>query len=82
MAQLLAFNRKQVIEPCGLSLNAVVNEVRGMTARLMPENIEIVCCLEEDLNSVMADPGQMHSGVDESGVERRRCNAERGHVDS
>ncbi len=59
-SQLLAFSRKQVIEPKPLNLNTLVTETKAMLGRVIPENIEIVCCLKEDLALVLADPGQMH----------------------
>jgi PAS domain S-box-containing protein len=59
-AQLLAFSRKQLIEPRVLDLNAVVAEMSRMLQRLVGDDIEVVLHLAEDLGSVRADPGQLH----------------------
>ena len=39
--QLLAFSRKQVMQPIVLDLHTVVNEMRRMLGRLIGENIEL-----------------------------------------
>jgi PAS domain S-box-containing protein len=61
--QLLAFSRKQVIQPKVLGLNTLVHETEMMLHRVLPENIEIVTSLEPALGRVMADPGQIHQVV-------------------
>jgi len=58
--QLLAFSRKQVVEPRPLSLNDVVEEFCRMVRRLIGDDIEVTADLEPALGSVMADRGQMH----------------------
>jgi PAS domain S-box-containing protein len=58
--QLLAFSRKQVVEPKPLDLNAVVAESTNMLRRLLGEDIELVAELDPSLGMVMADPGQVH----------------------
>jgi len=57
--QLLAFGRKQVLEPQPLSLNDVVVGLQGMLCRLIREDIEIVTRLAPDLGTTVADRGQM-----------------------
>ena len=59
-AQLLAFSRKQLIEPRALDVNAVVAEMSRMLQRLVGDDIEVVLHLGKDLGSVKADPGQLH----------------------
>ena len=61
--QLLAFSRRQVIKPCPLDFNALVQETRSLMARLIPANIEVVSFLGQGLPMVMADAGQMHQVV-------------------
>ena len=58
--QLLAFSRKQLIEPRTLDLNAVVRSMTTMLGRLVGEDIELTTALEPDLAPVMADQGQLH----------------------
>ncbi|HWP85069.1 MAG TPA: response regulator [Terriglobia bacterium] len=57
--QLLAFSRKQVLEPRVLDLNAAVRELTQMLRALLGEDIEIVLSLEPALGKVKADPAQI-----------------------
>jgi PAS domain S-box-containing protein len=57
--QLLAFARKQIIEPVPLDLSSVVSGSIQMLRRLLGEDIEITVVLDEGLGVVEADPGQM-----------------------
>src|SRR5262245_49286601 len=57
--QLLAFSRKQVLDPRVLSLSAVVSNVDGMLRRLITENIELINELDPQIGWVKADPGQV-----------------------
>jgi hypothetical protein len=58
--QLLAFSRRQVLQPRVIDLNAVVKEAETMLARVISENVEIETRLARDLAPVLADPGQIH----------------------
>ena len=58
-AQLLAFSRKQVLQPRLLDLNSAIENVSNMLRRLIGEDIELVNKLDPDLTSVMADPGHI-----------------------
>jgi PAS domain S-box-containing protein len=57
--QLLAFGRKQILQPVALNLNAVVTDMNKMLRRLIGEDIELTAKLDPDLGKVMADPGQI-----------------------
>ena len=57
--QLLAFSRKQVIEPAVIDLNASVTEIQKMLHRVIGEDIELAIRLQPDLGFVKADPGQL-----------------------
>jgi hypothetical protein len=57
--QLLAFSRKQVLQPRILDLNAVVAETEKMLRRLIGEDVQLMTVFDEHLGSVRADPGQM-----------------------
>ena len=57
--QLLAFSRKQVMQPVVLNLNDTVNEAARMVRRLIPENIELDLQLAGDLGMVKVDPMQI-----------------------
>src|SRR5258706_1155009 len=57
--QLLAFSRKELVEPKVLDLNAVVAEMDNMLRRLIGEDIDLVSAADPALGSVRADRGQV-----------------------
>jgi PAS domain S-box-containing protein len=57
--QLLAFGRRQTLQPQVLDLNAVITEVVAMLRRLLSENIRLVMHLDPALSRVNADPSQL-----------------------
>jgi len=69
--QLLAFSRKQIIEPTRLDLNAIVADIRGMLGRLIGEDVKIVVTLVPDLAPVLADRGQVEQVVMNLAVNAR-----------
>jgi signal transduction histidine kinase len=61
--QLLAFSRKQVLQPKVFDLNSVVPEMEKMLKRMIGENIKLSTTLEPNLGNVKADPGQMEQVI-------------------
>ncbi len=57
--QLLAFARRQVIEPIRLDLNRVVRDLLRLLTKVVGEHIEVKTMLRKDLPLTLADPGQM-----------------------
>lgn len=57
--QLLAFSRKQILEPKHLDLNVVVDNMEKMLRRLIGEDIEFVVVKARDLGLIQGDPGQI-----------------------
>jgi len=57
--QLLAFSRKQTLQPTALDLNTLVTEMEKMLRRLIGEDIELIAYLEPKLRPVKADHGQV-----------------------
>jgi PAS domain S-box-containing protein len=57
--QLLAFSRRQMLQPLRLNLNANVGSTQRMLSRVLGEDIAIVTQLDEHLWDVFADPGQI-----------------------
>ncbi|HKV42829.1 MAG TPA: PAS domain S-box protein, partial [Blastocatellia bacterium] len=57
--QLLAFSRKQLLQPKVLDLNAVIGDMHKMLCRLIGEDIHLVTEPARDLARVKADPGQI-----------------------
>ena len=61
--QLLAFSRKQVLQPKILDLNKIVLNLDTLLRRLMDERIEMVTRVKEDLGKVKADPAQIEQVI-------------------
>jgi two-component system cell cycle sensor histidine kinase/response regulator CckA len=57
--QLLAFSRKQVLQPKVIDLNDVVVETNKLLRRLIGEDIDLLTVLEPSLGQIKADPGQI-----------------------
>jgi signal transduction histidine kinase/ActR/RegA family two-component response regulator len=58
--QLLAFSRKQVLQPQVIDLNITVGDMLSMLKRLIGEDILLHTRMEPRLARIKADPGQMH----------------------
>jgi two-component system cell cycle sensor histidine kinase/response regulator CckA len=57
--QLLAFSRRQVLQPQVLDLNAVVAALEPILQRALGEISQVKLRLADDLSAVRADPGQL-----------------------
>jgi PAS domain S-box-containing protein len=58
-SQLLAFSRRQPIQPIVLDLNHLVTNISTMLGRLIGEHIQLKILLDCDLGPVNADPSQI-----------------------
>ncbi len=61
--QLLAFSRRQVLEPKVLDVNTVVSDIERMLRRLIGEHIELKTRKSQELWKVKADPGQIEQAI-------------------
>jgi len=59
VSQLLAFSRRQVLQPRILDLNSVVSEANTLLRRIIREDIELSATLADDLGQVKVDPTQI-----------------------
>ena len=57
--QLLAFSRKQILQPKVLDLNIAVTDLEKMVRRLIGEDIDLLTVTAPVLGKVKADPGQI-----------------------
>ena len=61
--QLLAFSRRQVLQPKNLDLNSIVLGLDKLLRRLMGADIEMKTLVAEDVGTVKADPGQVEQVI-------------------
>jgi two-component system, cell cycle sensor histidine kinase and response regulator CckA len=61
--QLLAFSRKQILQPEILDLNTVITNTSSMLRRLIGEDIKLISNIQPDLGMVNADPGKMQQVI-------------------
>ena len=59
-AQLLAFSRRQMLQPVPLDLNAVVRDLEPVLRRTLGEAVTLELRLAPPLGAVLADRGQLH----------------------
>ena len=57
--QLLAFSRRQVLQPRSVDLNDALRQVHAMLRRLVHDNIVIMLNLDPRIEQVRVDPGQL-----------------------
>jgi PAS domain S-box-containing protein len=79
-AQLLAFSRKQVLQPRVLDLNEVVGGMIQMVSRVIGENIELAFMPGAKLGNVKADPSQIEQVVLNLVVNARDAMPEGGRL--
>ena len=78
--QLLAFSRKQVLEPKVLDLNTIVSDVEKMLARLIGEDISLKLVLSSDLAHVKADRSQIEQVLLNLAVNARDAMPQGGEL--
>jgi PAS domain S-box-containing protein len=61
--QLLAYGRKQMMQPRRINLNAVVGEMQKLLERLIGEEIRLRTTLAPDLPGIQADPSQIEQVI-------------------
>ena len=79
-SQLLAFSRRQVLQPRVLNLNSLVSETQKMLQRLIGEDIEQGLVLAPALCRVKADPGQIVQVIMNLAVNARDAMATGGKL--
>ena len=69
--QLLAFSRKQVLEPQVLDPNQTLRSMAKMMRVLIGEDIELITNFSDEIGRVLADPGQLEQVVMNLAVNAR-----------
>ena len=57
--QMLAFTRRQALQPTVLNVNVLVEDIGKLLKRLIPEDIEVIFRTDESLGRVKADASQL-----------------------
>jgi PAS domain S-box-containing protein len=78
--QLLAFGRRQVVQPRLLSLDAVVHDVLPMLRTLVGEQHRVEVRLAGGLPAVLADPGQLEQVMVNLAVNARDALPDGGRI--
>ena len=69
--QLLAFSRRQELQPRIVNLNDVITDMQTLLRRVISEDIDVLTLLEPKLWSVKADPGQLEQVIMNLAVNAR-----------
>ncbi len=78
--QLLAFSRKQVLQPVSLNLNDLVNELDKMLRRLIGAEIDLQTSCDPSIGQVRADSGQIEQVLLNLIVNARDAMPSGGHI--
>ena len=78
--QLLAFSRKQILQPRALDLNRVVTDMRSMLKRLVGEDVEVRFLPCSEVPMVSADPHQLEQIIMNLAVNARDAMPRGGHL--
>jgi two-component system cell cycle sensor histidine kinase/response regulator CckA len=79
-SQLLAFSRRQIIQPTVLNMNAVVEGLEPMMRRLIGEDVRMTARLSPDLGSTRADIGQLEQVIMNLAVNARDAMPQGGQI--
>jgi two-component system cell cycle sensor histidine kinase/response regulator CckA len=78
--QLIAFGRKQILQPQIIDLNLIVSNMEKMLKHLIGETIELVTIPGPGLGKVKADPGQIEQVVVNLALNARDAMPEGGRI--
>jgi PAS domain S-box-containing protein len=79
--QLLAYSRKQVLQPINLNVNTVITHIMDQfITRTIGEDISIVCKLAEDLPLITADKNQLEQIIINLAVNARQAMPDGGTI--
>lgn len=78
--QLLAFSRKQILEPRVFDLNQLIDDMVSMIGRLIGEDIRLVTGLDAETGNIKADQGQLQQVVLNLAVNARDAMPDGGRL--
>src|SRR4030095_5378270 len=76
--RLLAFSRRQMLQPAQINCNRLIDSMQRMLWRTLREDIEIRIALAPDLWPAFADPGQLESAILNLAINARDAMPEGG----
>jgi two-component system, cell cycle sensor histidine kinase and response regulator CckA len=78
--QLLAFSRRQLIQPRVINVNAVMAQTEKMLRRLLGEDIQLTLDVQEDIANIKADPNQIEQAIVNLAVNSRDAMPNGGQI--
>ena len=78
--QLLAFSRRQILQPRVFNLNDAIADISRMLQRLIGEDVELRLSLDKGIGSVKVDPGQVEQIIINLAVNAREAMQKGGKV--
>jgi signal transduction histidine kinase/ActR/RegA family two-component response regulator len=78
--QLLAFSRRQLIEPRIISVNIVISQIEKMLRRLLGEDIQLNLDLAQDADNIKADPNLLEQAIVNLAVNARDAMPSGGQI--
>jgi PAS domain S-box-containing protein len=78
--KLLAFSRKQILNPRVIDLNAIVTDMDKMLRRLIGEDVDLITRIDADLGLVKADPSQIEQIIMNLSVNARDAMPQGGKM--
>jgi PAS domain S-box-containing protein len=78
--RLLAFSRRQTLQPAEIDCNALVNGMEKLLRRMLTETIAIKTMLDGDLWTAYADPGQLENALLNLAINARDAMADDGTI--
>jgi len=78
--QLLAFSRRQVMQPCVMSVNTTIEHTEKMLRRLIGEDVELVLSLLDEVGNIKADPSHIEQAIVNLAVNARDAMPNGGRI--
>ena len=78
--QLLAFSRRQHLQPEIINLNVIIGDIRGLLRRVIGEDVTLDTHLDPMLANVRADPGQIQQVIMNLAVNARDAMPDGGRL--
>ena len=78
--QLLAFSRRQVIQPVVMDLNLAIGQIHSMLERLLGDDVHVETTLSVGLGSITADPNHIEQVLMNLGINARDAMPKGGTI--